>query len=38
MKKIVLILFAVLCGAVAAVAQKAVVESFEAAPMDVTAQ
>ena len=38
MKKIVLILFAVLCGAVAAVAQKAVVETFEAAPMDVTAQ
>ena len=38
MKKIILILFVVLCGAVGAVAQDAVVRSFEVAPMDVSAQ
>ena len=38
MKKIILILFAVLCGAVGAVGQEAVVKGFDAAPMDLSAQ
>lgn len=38
MKKLFLILIIALAGAVGGAAQEAVVKSFEAAPMDVTAQ